>query len=462
MSQHQLARQIVDAWTELANCAPAERAASIRQTEVSVGGLDDLPVGDEHLARRLVVPRVEDALISVMKRLAIDRDDAVQRIESLLAREPGGRALLDGIARTVLPGSPEGAKVLSEILVEMGVDCLTRHGIETFTRVVTTSIWEYTVEPLVGKSHPAVPIEIVRPLATLLSGACTFPSAGSGWWAIRRGTHDIGYIRGDLTVGRPRATQFANNFSPEVFELVGSKTGHRLLRELVARSWEAMLLGASEPERIVIEGGWLGLGSDLGIGGSDKLHRLRQIGRVLDLVELRPDDGAPVRLFELRAATSRVDGSSRAPIEFRLRNELRPRYVTAKRKGLDRSLVPLPMTLPPVTSTKLMARAFSYQMLLLFEMRRRATEFDGERALHIPLDKRRAYARDVKLNDESRLAIEEAWCAAGPEQFLEYRSGEHFRLGRAYESVDVFLADAARRSHAGRRRRQRGGARRAP
>ncbi|MBZ0117640.1 MAG: hypothetical protein K8H88_11625, partial [Sandaracinaceae bacterium] len=98
----------------------------------------------------------------------------------------------------------------------------------------------------------------------------------------------------------------------------------------------------------------------------------------------------------------------------------------------------------------------SYQMLLLAEMRDRAPDFDDDRFIQIPSRRRRQLAEDVDLADPARRAIEASWSTPGPEQFIELAKGDRVRLGRRYESTDMFLVDAAQRTIRAQQRRRRG------
>jgi hypothetical protein len=450
-----VARAINDAWLELAAEGVGWIEDRARETVIPNTAYDD--IGTDALIERVLIPVTVRRTIKVLGVISPGLSDSVERLAVLLHEQPD--AFLARLAAAACP--PIVAARTSFVGWAHGDGGYAKViDADEMVRGVAFYAGAYGLIPRLGSSYPALPLELVRPLARCLSGECRFGRASpdSTWTASLRGV-PVGDLREDAVIARPRVNPHHLRESvsyPRVFDELGAAATHRLVRELVARGWEDAFIHAStEPGRVLIPGGWRKLADDLGVRGASGRDALRLGGALLSLLSVRLPGAVPTPLLHVHVRPNpdrQIPG--RTCLDFKLVNELLPGAVRYRARSKGRLLAPLPPCLPPSPATKLTGRACSYQMLLVLEMRLRATEFTEDRTIAIPGSTRDRLAYDVGLTKPNRLAIEDAWFASGREQFLE-RDGGRLHLAPRYTTLDTFLQDSARRTESGRRRQKR-------
>lgn len=432
------AHELNEAWLAVAEVGPTPVEKAAAGTAIVFDDETVAAVGADALGERFVISDTVGRTFKVLDVISPGDQESIDRIVGLL-RNPlmGPEGFVARIAQAACPTSAEAQREFVE-WVDWAHD---QHTNLVNVGAVTTMIgflrWKYDVAPRLGTSYPALPSELVRPLAQCLSGECTFAQASeASTWTARFRSEAVGELLEDAVRARPRVNVHHMNpglSAPAEFGQLGSIATHRLLREFVARAWEAKFItGTTDAGRIIIPGGWPKLAEDFGIRGAAGRDALRLAGTLLNLLSVRLPGGVPTRLLHLHLRPN-PDGEvpGRKCLDIKLVNELLPGAVLRRARTSDKILVPLPPCLPPLPSTKLAGRACAYQMLLLRELRLRAVEFAGDRTIDLPTKVRDKLAYDVGLSKDNRLAVEEAWFAGGPDQFL-VKDGSRIRLAPRY------------------------------
>lgn len=455
------ARELNAAWLALAAAWPDEVEKAAAGTGVVFGDDTEAAVGIDALGERFIISDTAKRTFDVLDVIAPGGQENIDRVVGLL-RHPlmGPEGFVARIAQAACPTSAEAQREFVEWVDWAHSRHLNLLDVNDVTTTIGFSHWKYNVAPRLGTSYPALPSELVRPLAQCLSGECTFAQASeASTWTARFRSEAVGELLEDAVRARPRANVHHMNpglSAPAEFGQLGSIATHRLLREFVTRAWEEKFItGTTDAGRIIIPGGWPKLAEDFGIRGAAGRDALRLAGTLLNLLSVRLPGGVPTSLLHLHLRGN-PDGEvpGRKCLDIKLVNELLPGAVLRRARTSDKILVPLPPCLPPLPSTKLAGRACAYQMLLLRELRLRAVEFAGDRTIDLPTKVRDKLAYDVGLSKDNRLAVEEPWFADGPDQFL-VKDGSRIRLAARYWTLDAFLREGARRSQAGKAARAR-------
>lgn len=191
-----IARAIDDAWTDLALEGEEYVRALAGEARIRHGGYSDMTVATDALVERLVIDRVLDAVDRILRALRAGEGRS-DRLERVLSQTGGAATLVDAIAAAAARKS-EGRKAVKDLIAwpTRAAEMLTTHRDEFVERLAGV-LWEHEVRPQLGGSHPAIPLEICRPLAKLLKGKLGLRHVTDMWWrATSLGEH-IADLRAD-------------------------------------------------------------------------------------------------------------------------------------------------------------------------------------------------------------------------------------------------------------------------
>ncbi|MBZ0119268.1 MAG: hypothetical protein K8H88_19920 [Sandaracinaceae bacterium] len=353
------AEAIEAAWIDLAIEGEDYVRVLVGETVIDHGASENVPVAMDGLVDRLVVDRTLHVVRCLWDFMRIG--EGPDRLRYLLGDRFGKVSPVQRLASIFTTPDAQGAFIEVVDPENQGAAVLTDRRDE-FVQRLASFVWE-RVRPGLGSRHPAVPIELCRPLAKILSGRCLTPDAGDGRWNVAHRGRLLGEMRDAPILAPTRENMFpgkrGQKLAPQEFERdLGSVASHRLIRELLFRGWERLLLDrTSEPGRVRLDGGWQALTSPMGLHGGATTQNIRLAGRALSLLSVRHSGSPPERILHLHEGTS----ASKTYVEFELVNALHPGYVLRKSKHSNRFLVPLPHFLPPLHSSKLAARALCHR-----------------------------------------------------------------------------------------------------
>lgn len=366
----------------------------------------------------------------------------------LLKRSPDRVVQL--VASVAFPGMP-GAQ--AQFIEELRANPAEALQPANLCRVVADVTWDHELDGKFANSYPAIPFDLALPLAQCLSGECELRRAGDDWELLMRGSF-VGKMRQNAVYAPPRdphhrAGEDAPGARPKEFKAIGSTAMHRVLRELVTLAWESFASNSTLAAQIHIKGGWRGLAASLGVTSGTGRDSIAQAGRLLSLLDVRTENGLPRSILEI---LERPDG-----VEVQLVNELWPGAVRRKSaRTNNRRLVPLPPHLPLAPGHKLAGRAYSYQLLLLREMRRLADTAKGE-YVRIPASERQKLADALKLDRTNRESLEKLWAAENDGCGLSFLiiQGDDVGVGYNFSASWSFLMEGGARTLKARRNREK-------
>jgi hypothetical protein len=287
-------------------------------------------------------------------------------------------------------------------------------------------------------------------------------SSKSALWSPGR------HLRGGVGVIFDRAGSAVAQITPADSDLIlrvsesmtstGTLLGHRLFRWLVATGYSQCYVEQQKDfRRIVVPGGFSGLGELLGARGGKAADTVHRVLEVLQSVRIDLPHGEIGGLisWQLRKAGPQ----QRAELAIVLGDALLPDYVTAIPKGgytarRARMLIPLPVTLPPLVGyPRQQAPQVTMQLLTLIELRENAAALKEHGAVEISNSRWRDLARESGVSSELLETLLSAWLTGDERNppFLSSPDRGFFTLAvPEYDSELAMLIEAGGRELGGR------------
>lgn len=321
-----------------------------------------------------------------------------------------------------------------------------------FLVALTRAAWERIIRPELErerKKRPALVIQVHEDVTRIHSRAHALVAVN--------GQHHLRFDDGDPVVLMPATMNEGIIASIQRgASKLGSLAGIKALHWEVITGHEQAIRGDADPRVLRIEGGWSTFTHDvLGIRKKDAVEDVRDIVRTQAATWLTLPDGSTGNLLALRESDAK--GQRRAELEITLGTMLLPHYESELDKKLSgrasneaRRLVPI-VALPPfVGRANEHGAQATLSMLVVRELRAKATELVTHGGVAIDLDRWARLGLEAGLPNPARLvpAIIDRWTRDGDDgpAFLRITSPGRYTLGDAHTRERAFLEYAGKRS----------------
>ena len=240
-------------------------------------------------------------------------------------------------------------------------------------------------------------------------------------------------------------------------DLLGSVTGHRVLRWEVTEGHTRALRQEPDPRRLEIDGGWTSLAHTLGLPEQERDSvRAVVVAQAHCYFNLPHGMGGNLLTYQ----ESRAVGRRRRLVTIVLGDALLPSYVFAVREALGnasqtardaRRLVPLTGLPPFIGRRNEHGQQATLSMLVTRELRLYAHQFATSGGVSIPLERWAELAAQARVRPAILGQLIDRWTNDGDDgaAFLTRVEAERFRLGEAYAPAHAFLLEAGQREAMG-------------
>jgi hypothetical protein len=237
-------------------------------------------------------------------------------------------------------------------------------------------------------------------------------------------------------------------------DLVGSVTGHKVVRWEVAEGHKQVLRGDADPRKIKIPGGWLALAEKIGLSRPPDAVNVRAIVITQAHCCFNLPHGLSGNLLTYQE--SQAVGQRQAHVDLVLGDALLPHYLYVLREKLGEAsrsaqeaqkLVPMTDIPPLVGRPNEHGQQATLSMLITREMRLHARELVKHNGILLPLDRWADLARQAGLPARLLGAVIDRWTQDGPDApaFLKRVECDRYTLGDTHGSARDFLVEAGKK-----------------
>lgn len=325
-----------------------------------------------------------------------------------------------------------------------------------FLLPLTKAAWERIVRPAVErerKNRPALVIQVHEDVTRIHSRTHVIEDVS--------GQRSLVFDAGDpIAIVPPVPTVDAEVFHKLAASIqrgaamLGSVPAHKALRWEISEGHARVINGVPDARTLVVDGGWSVFAHDyLGMSKKGAADDLRDIVRAQSAVRLTLPDGSFGNMLALRESEAR--GRRRGRIEVVLGTMLLPHYTFELSDKLSgralndaRRLVPV-VGLPPfVGRANEHGAQTTLSMLVVREMRIRATELVTHGGVAIDLDRWARLAMEAGVKPNTLPALIDRWTRDGDDApaFLRVTAPGRYTLGDADLLARAFLEAAGRAS----------------